>query len=238
MKGLAGKEIKWSAAEVLLVFVAVYLIGSLYNQFGEPVYAALTTIFDPELGDSAYFLLSVILEAAVLTASILIIVMVRHGCRWRDLGFVRGRLGRDLMWGIPAGVAIFYLVAGSDYLTSLLLGQRLDLHPLGEIVAQAASWREMIVPLFLGSLMGPFTEELYFRAFAFPALARVAGIRGGAVLAALMFAFLHMDPWGFLALVAGGLALTALYVGTGSILPAMLAHGVWNALVALSIYVN
>lgn len=83
---------------------------------------------------------------------------------------------------------------------------------------------------YLAVVIGaPVGEELIFRGILY----RVARSRwtpmGAAVLTALFFGIMHMEPSNLFGLVGLGLLLAALYEWTGSLLAPMVAHGVYNA---------
>ena len=106
-----------------------------------------------------------------------------------------------------------------------------------------------ILPLFGGGLLGfavvltiasgivPFAEEIFFRGFLFPGLARRFGFAAGAVLSAVFFGAAHMNADSFIPLSFFGLMLALLYGATGSIYPGIVMHSVNNSLALLAAYV-
>lgn len=81
-----------------------------------------------------------------------------------------------------------------------------------------------------------FGEELVWRGVVQAALARRFGLYGGAVLAALAYALAHAplgSPVLVLAALACGLCWSALRAATGSLVPALVAHIVWDAVILL-----
>jgi membrane protease YdiL (CAAX protease family) len=82
------------------------------------------------------------------------------------------------------------------------------------------------------ALAAPLGEELFFRGFAQPALARALGWTGAALVSGALFALLHLDPVGFLGLWEIGVLLAVLRHASGSLWPAVVAHAVNNAVAA------
>jgi membrane protease YdiL (CAAX protease family) len=78
------------------------------------------------------------------------------------------------------------------------------------------------------SLCAPLWEELLFRGFLLPSLAKRWPPGGAAAGSALVFALLHSQTETFAPLVLVGLACGWLYVGTNNLLPSMVYHGLWN----------
>ncbi len=81
-------------------------------------------------------------------------------------------------------------------------------------------------------IAAPLGEELFFRGFALPALARGMGAPAAVVVSGLLFSLLHMDPVGFIGLWELGILFGVLRWATGSIWPAVLAHATNNGLAA------
>ena len=81
-----------------------------------------------------------------------------------------------------------------------------------------------------------FGEELVWRGVVQAALARRFGPYGGAALAAAAYALAHAplgSPVLVLAALACGLCWGALRAATGSLVPALVAHVVWDAVILL-----
>jgi membrane protease YdiL (CAAX protease family) len=89
------------------------------------------------------------------------------------------------------------------------------------------------VMAIFGVTVAPFVEELFFRGFLYPVLARRLGVAGGIVLTATAFALVHASQlahaWGpLLVLFLVGTALTAVRAVTRSIAASMLVHIGYN----------
>lgn len=90
--------------------------------------------------------------------------------------------------------------------------------------------------------LGPLVEELLFRGVLLSSLARHVGSGWAIVLTAAMFACVHLPDLSFLWYALPNLALLGLVLGwlrvrSGSIWPAVLAHGVNNLLAVVSWFV-
>lgn len=84
----------------------------------------------------------------------------------------------------------------------------------------------------LAAVLAPVCEEVIFRGFLFGGLAGKIGVKTAAVVASLVFAFLHFYSWqGFVAVFLYGLVFCWLYRRSGSLWPGILAHGVFNFLI-------
>ena len=96
---------------------------------------------------------------------------------------------------------------------------------LDAVFAQNAT--AMIVTV---SLAAPFGEELFFRGYALPALARSWGPTVAVLVTGAMFSVLHLNKVGFIGLWEIGILLALLRLWSGSLWPSMLCHAANNAL--------
>ena len=95
-------------------------------------------------------------------------------------------------------------------------------------MAQAKTPFEIFVPFFIGGILAPVGEEIYFRGFAYPVFKKKLGVRGGILATAVFFSLLHFDAVRFLPIFIGGAGLAWLYESTGSLITPIIAHSVWN----------
>ena len=80
------------------------------------------------------------------------------------------------------------------------------------------------------SVAAPLGEELFFRGYALPALARSWGPTAAVLLTGAMFSVLHLNKIGFLGLWEIGILLALLRLWSGSLWPSVLCHAANNAL--------
>lgn len=86
--------------------------------------------------------------------------------------------------------------------------------------------------LVVAIAVAPFCEEIFFRGYVFPAVARVMPMWAVILVTAVFFAAVHADLGSFVPLVAIGIVLTILRWRTTSLWPGMLFHALNNALAA------
>ncbi len=85
---------------------------------------------------------------------------------------------------------------------------------------------------------GPFMEELFFRGFLYPVLARRLGLIAGIVLTSIAFGLIHAAQlafaWGLVLVVfLVGLVLTIVRARTGSVGSSFVVHVAYNATLVL-----
>ncbi len=98
-----------------------------------------------------------------------------------------------------------------------------------------------IMSLF-GVSMAPLVEELFFRGFLYPVLARRLGIAVGVVLTAFGFALVHASQLGsawapLLILFMVGLVFTVVRVVTRNVAPGFLMHVGYNFMLFAMLYI-
>jgi hypothetical protein len=92
-----------------------------------------------------------------------------------------------------------------------------------------------------GVTVAPLMEELFFRGFLYPALARPLGSGWSVVITALGFALLHSPQLGgawapLLLLYIVGVVLTFVRVRTGSVVPGFFLHAAYNLTIFTEMY--
>jgi hypothetical protein len=87
---------------------------------------------------------------------------------------------------------------------------------------------------FLAIVFAPFMEELFFRGFLYPVLARRLGVIVGVLLTAFTFAFIHVfeyKAWGpVLIIFLVGVVLTAIRATMKSVAASFIVHSIYNGI--------
>lgn len=91
----------------------------------------------------------------------------------------------------------------------------------------------IVATILLVGIIGPMAEEIFFRGFVLPGLVKKFGIIWALVISSVVFGLFHIDPGAIVPTFALGLALGWVYIKTGSIWPAMFAHGLHNTVAVL-----
>lgn len=158
------------------------------------------------------------------------------GKNFSDVGFRRCRLA-FLFLGAFMGLFLFLSVGFLGTILTRLLGT-----PAPQSFAEAVNGNNsslgFILLLILGGVAAPLKEEVIFRGIIYPPLRQSYG-KGKAILyTGIFFAALHLDLVRFLPLFIGGIILTWLYERTESLWPSIIAHGTWNTLMALALWIQ
>jgi membrane protease YdiL (CAAX protease family) len=174
----------------------------------------------------AQFVLYVILYGAVW-----VIFRVKYERPvWRSLGWTSSRF--PLWQAIVGGCALSFLIG--------LLGAALrtpQVHSPFEQFLRSPAW----IAIFgvFAVLVGPVAEETIFRGFLQPPLTRDLGAPAGIAITAAVFGLLHgpeySGAWQYVILVGlAGACFGWVRYRSGSVIPAVLMHGGFNAVFFVS----
>jgi membrane protease YdiL (CAAX protease family) len=78
-------------------------------------------------------------------------------------------------------------------------------------------------------VLAPFCEESLFRGFLYSSLRRAMPVIPAMLISAVLFAGCHFDAGGFVPLFTLGCIFAFIFERTKSIIPSMVAHGLWNS---------
>lgn len=95
---------------------------------------------------------------------------------------------------------------------------------------------EMLFVIFVVALVPAFSEEFLFRGLVQRNFEYSFGLAGGAVVAGIIFALYHLNPFTLVPLMALGIVFGLLVYKTGSIVAAILAHFMNNLIAIVSVF--
>lgn len=146
---------------------------------------------------------------------------------WRRVA--PGRPGRDLAW-VPGFLALAVaLVVGAAALSGLVFHPETNpQRDLQDLLRGASGWGAGLALFFTVAVLAPCFEELLFRGFLLPVLARRRPLALALGTSSLLFGFIHLQPAGLPILGTLGLALGFAMAHTGSLRTPILVHACWN----------
>jgi membrane protease YdiL (CAAX protease family) len=150
--------------------------------------------------------------------------------RWRKplaLG-VPAPPGSALAWGVGAALIAFVgstLVGGGIQLTGLEVEEQPWIRALMADRSALLALTPWIV------VLGPISEEVFFRGYVFRRLFSTAGPSTAYLASALLFAAVHWHPVGFPMYTIIGLVFCWVYQKTGNLWAPVIGHVTYNALV-------
>ncbi len=167
-----------------------------------------------------------------LARLLLILVCVGIGAMWgpgpEALGWRTTYLGQNLAWGLIAGLLLTLLIGGGGQMIERRWGGELTDNKLVRSIlpANAREWAGVIVALMPAAAL----EELLFRSLPLGGLNWLAPSWWLMWPLALIFGLLHwpQGAWGVFGTALAALALSWLFLASGSLWAALIAHYVMN----------
>ena len=180
---------------------------------------------------SAAFLAPALLPGAGLAAGMLLVST--SGSRPAEFWGLRGRnLAKDLGQSLATLLTILWpvlllLLASS----SLYLALGLPLKPQPALLKflEARELDQMLPFLIYALIIAPIWEEVFFRGTLFPWLAGRLPVPQAQWLSALAFGAVHLHGPTLIPLTVFGALLAGIYRTSGSLIPAILVHALFNA---------
>ena len=207
--------------------------GMLVLNLGVKVIGKFTPLFSSELDEM------VVMAAASFLLLIIFMVQVirRHhslGLR-KVLGLTRNRQGWFKWFLVPFISGIILASLGA---LVVLTRSVQPPTPLSKVVETATSPAGITAFLVMAVILAPFIEEIIFRGFFFYVIEQVRGRALAVVVIALVFAGMHVEQywgdWTAIAIVTVlGIILTMFRAWTGSSIPGIITHYVYNGLMTI-----
>jgi membrane protease YdiL (CAAX protease family) len=210
------------ASFLAITFVALAVVGVIHTL---PRFRAM----NPDaIFKSVPFNLALETMSYVMVVASMVLIVAKKSTR----GFFR-----EIYWNTPdAGKAVAAIFGGITMtVMSLTLGFLLQRWTPKELPVESffnTTTSAYAVAAF-GIFVAPFVEELFFRGFLYPALARRIGVAASVVLTAIGFALLHQGQLGhawapLLVLFIVGTCLTIVRALTKSVAMTVLMHMSYN----------
>ncbi len=182
------------------------------------------------LGSAACFSPS-LLPGAGLVAGLLLVSF--SGARPATFWGLAGRhLPKDLIHSLSTLLLLLWPVLFLLFLSSrlyLALGLPLKPQPALMKFLEAKELRQMVPFLGYALLMAPVWEEVFFRGTLFPWLAGRMPVAQAQWISALAFGAVHLHGPTLIPLTVFGALLAGIYRTSGSLIPAILVHSLFNA---------
>lgn len=150
------------------------------------------------------------------------------------LKFKSGNNGpfRLIAIGFCTWCAALPIVAGASYLAMKYLGAQGSANPVLTLVLDAARYPDIrataVFYLTLG-VLAPICEEALFRGFLYRSLRKRLGVGTSLLASAAAFAAVHLDSGAVVQLFCLGWVFGFVFERTRSLIPSMVAHGLWNS---------
>jgi len=223
-----GWDVLKMAALALLtmIFLSVFLLAIVPQRAGIPIAA---------LSKNPRFIIPVqMLSYLVLVIFMYALVVHRYGRKF----------AAAVRWHWPHAHWLAFCFAGALLALAVQMGSSLlpipRSLPIDKMFSDPVSAWMMA---FFGVAIAPLVEELFFRGFLYPVLARRLGIVSGIALTAAVFAVVHASQLGsawapILIMFVVGVVFTSVRAITGSVAASFLLHIAYNTTLFTFLYVG
>jgi len=168
---------------------------------------------------------------------IYLIALKPHGLKFFESVKLRTKVGRVgvrrmILFGFLTWISAFPVVIALFLIAQRFFNSEGSSNPIIGIVAEAARNADApaVITFYLTlGVLAPLCEETLFRGFLYTSLRQYWGILPCLLVTAGIFAAVHMDMGGFLPLFGLGFMFGYILERTKSIVPSMIAHGLWNS---------
>lgn len=157
------------------------------------------------------------------------------GQDWRQIGFRTANAGRDVMLGISGFFSSLPFVFAGAIIAAILnktifRSFQTPEQPFEEIVSNGGV-AEIVIVIVAAAVIAPIVEETFFRGALFSAFRTKMAVWPSVLVTSAVFAVIHPLPGGFLPIFILACVLALLRERSGSLLPCMVCHGLYNSVV-------
>ncbi|HCF70955.1 MAG TPA: hypothetical protein DER33_05100 [Syntrophomonas sp.] len=236
MDGIINKP-RWGIWEIIVAYVAIFLAGILFSLQGEAWFDFLITHTSIAGSQQNFFVFSFGVQFLAIVFSVLILTVWLHHVNWRDLGIRHGSWRDYCRYGFLGGIFLLVFITLMGYIVSQFQPD-LSPQPYEAILRSVTGPGQFMIIFLIGAVFAPLAEELFYRGMMYPVFRSLLGPFWGAVTAGAIFGIAHWDLWRTIPLAIGGALLCYIYEKSGSIFVSALAHGIWNGIMSLIIYLS
>ncbi len=224
---------RWGFAEIIIVYIGVMAVGILTSMYGQNIPGLLPGRLGA--GEMGYFLAGFLVQFTATIGFVYLLAVFFPKGRWSDLGIRKAKPGSYLRYGLVGGILLIIMVLVLGYVLKYL---QPDLGPqyYEEMLRSATGIPEFLAVIGVGAVLAPLSEEIFYRGMIYPVFRKYLGPTWGVILAGLVFGLAHWDLWRTIPLALGGMGLCYIYEKSGSIWVSVVAHGVWNGVMSMLIY--
>lgn len=228
----------WRILDAVVIFILVNIFIIALRIYGSQYIQGVLNYLPG--GDTV--INKLFINSTIQTSLFLILIFYYVFIKYKNNCQILGLKGNNITYwikvGLINGIGLFTFITFIGILLNILLPKQVEPQSVAQIIMQAKTGWEKFIPLLVTGIFAPISEELYFRGFLYPALRKKIGVKLGIIITSLIFGCLHLDLIRAIPLTLGGIWLNWLYERSGSLYPSIIAHGVWNSIMTLLIFVT
>lgn len=214
---------KWNLKELILlllmalvfvpIFIEVWLHQSLLQAFDNTLYAGTMTG---------------LIMSIIFTLSVYLIALKPYGMGWDAVGL---RSFKTSYWKwIPVWTVVLIV-------SSILLVVIMDMFGIGvdnsktESLKDEVTWFTFTIAFLSAAVISPIYEEIFYRGFLYKWIRGKCGVGAGLIVSSLIFTVVHIPTYNTLPVnFLSGVIFAWTYERSGSIVPGIIIHGLFNGI--------
>ena len=216
----------WTGKEFTLLLLLEFIFVIVVVKYG--VQSLYLSLFSNTLYSGTLTGLTI---AIVLMTGLYFIALRPKNLSWKEVGV---RSFSTKYWlKIPIWLLITIILSVAVVLLTSLLGNSVD-NSKTESLQQNINLFTILIGIISAGVVSPVYEEIFYRGFIYRWLRVRLGINWGIVISSLLFTIAHFPtlnamPVNFI----NGVMFAWVYEKTGSVIPGMIVHGVFNTIAVL-----
>lgn len=213
--------------------MVILLISALLTGFTLPL---LVQAGMPTSGAVFFFLTTLTQNSYFMLGMLLFLIVIRKNT-FSDIRLV-GTDWRGVLMGVAGGFGIYVILVLFMMLVNWFLPSGIPPQNVEQFIQHGDSmWHKALVLTTVG-VIAPVAEESLFRGYLFSSLENVVSPVSAMLLTSMAFAAVHGDLMRLLPIALGGFLLNIIVWKSGSVMPAIIAHSVWNIFMVLVFYLS
>ncbi|WP_374717417.1 lysostaphin resistance A-like protein [Neobacillus sp.] len=216
----------WTGKEFTLLLLLEFIFVIVVVKYG--VQSLYLSLFSNTLYSGTLTGLTI---AIVLMTGLYLIALRPKNLSWKEVGV---RSFSTKYWlKIPIWLLITIILSVAVVLLTSLLGNSVD-NSKTESLQQNINLFTILIGIISAGVVSPVYEEIFYRGFIYRWLRVRLGMNWGIVISSLIFTIAHFPtlnamPVNFI----NGVVFAWAYEKTGSSIPGMIVHGVFNTIAVL-----
>ena len=226
---------KLTSWAVIVSFLVSYLMIMILGILAFTVPLLLVGI-----SEGPAFSISLIMIEALLIPMILLFIYLDGSLERTKVLLHIGSLKRGLFLGL--GIPVFAMIV--DNIAVLIyaiafiffFGEPTTITQLPGGTSWDSSPAALILTFISICILTPISEELLFRGYILDALNRLHGKWPAIIISSIIFGMVHFDPFTMGMATIGGVIYGWIRMRTGSLVPGIVAHAMWNTMALMFTY--
>ena len=222
-----GNRIDWTGRDVvtgIAWFIGLFVAG----QIVVVIVAVANGSAKSNTTYAAAFIIGAIVEAGIGGVAIAM-TAGRYGGGLRRVG-VRMPSGKTFAWALAAFAGALVVAYTYGAIVEIFHIDQLKSDCAEQIPAGVRHTRWLLaLAAVVVIAFAPVFEEMFFRGFVFPGLARAWGLAAAIAVSGLLFSAAHLDYKSFIPIAGVGMVFAYAYWRSGTIFTTMLAHCAFNS---------